>query len=80
MATTITPDAVVTAFGAYYIDAGQSDYNIHQNLREQFVDMEDFTVIDTEDTVLRESNVAFTEVIQSFQKAFTPTQKFKNVQ
>lgn len=71
MATTITSSQVVTDFGAYYIDAGQNENNIHQTLREQFVDMDDFTVVDTEDTVLRETNVAYTEVLQAFQTAFT---------
>ena len=72
MATTITASAVVSAFGAYYIDAGQNESNIHKKLRESFGTKDAFTIVDTEDTVLRESNTAFTEVIQAFQKQFTP--------
>lgn len=72
MATTITSSAVVSAFGAYYIDAGQNENNIHKKLRESFGTKDAFTIIDTEDTVLRESNTAFTEVLQGFQKQFTP--------
>jgi hypothetical protein len=72
MATTITSTQVVTDFGAFYIDAGQNEGNIHQRLRESFETQGAFTIIDTEDTVLRESNTQFTEVLQGFQKAFTP--------
>ena len=69
--TTIDSSAVVAAFGAFYIDAGQGENNIFQRLMEQFGTMSAFRQVATEDTVLRESNVAFTEVLQSFQKAFT---------
>lgn len=72
MATTITSSQVITDFGAYYIDAGQSELQIHDTLRESFVDMGDFTVVETEDTVLREVNTQYAEVLQSFQTAFTP--------
>lgn len=72
MATTITASQVVTDFGAFYIDAGQNETNIHDTLRESFDDMNDFTVVETEDTVLREVNTAYAEVLQSFQTAFTP--------
>jgi hypothetical protein len=72
MPTTITSSEVVTAFGSYYIDAGQNETNIHDTLREQLADLQDFTVVESEDTVLRESNVAYAEQLQSFQTAFTP--------
>ena len=72
MATTITSSQVVTDFGAYFIDAGQNENNIHEMLREDFMDMNDFTVVESEDTVLREVNTAYAEVLQSFQTAFTP--------
>lgn len=72
MATTITSSAVVTQFGDYYLNAGQNENNIHDVLRESFVDTSDFLVIETEDTILRESNVAYAEVLQSFQTGFTP--------
>jgi len=72
MATVITPDAVVSAFGSYYIDNGQNENNIHDTLRETFEDTDDFTVVDSEDTILRETNVQYAEVLQAFQTAFTP--------
>ena len=72
MATTITSASVVSDFGAFYIDAGQNENNIHQRLMEPFGSMDCFRIIETEDTVLREANVAYTEVLQGFQKAFTP--------
>ncbi len=72
MATTITSSSVVTAFGEFYMDNGQNETNIHDTLREQFADQEDFTVVTTEDTILRESNVEYAEVLQAFQTGFTP--------
>ena len=72
MATTITSTQVVADFGAYYINAGQSESNIHDALRESFESMNAFTVVESEDTVLREVNVEYAEVLQSFQTAFTP--------
>ena len=47
MPTTITSAQVVADFGAYFIDAGQNEGNIHDMLREQFVDVNDFTVVET---------------------------------
>jgi hypothetical protein len=72
MATVITATDVVSMFGAYYLNAGQDQNNIHDRLREQFGSQDAFTVIETEDTILRESNTAYAEVLQGFQKAFTP--------
>lgn len=72
MPTTITATEVVSQFGAYYIDAGQNEGNIHKRLRESFGTRDAFTVIDTDQTQLNESNTTFTEVLQSFQTTFTP--------
>jgi hypothetical protein len=72
MATTITSSQVVTDFGAYYINEGQNENNLHDTLRESFDSMGVFTVVDSEDTVLREANVQYSEVLQAFQKTFTP--------
>ena len=73
MATTITSSQVVSDFGAYYIDAGQNENNIHARLMEKFDSLDSFRVIDTQgDTVLREANASYSEVLQSFQKTFTP--------
>jgi len=72
MATTITATDVVNDFGAFYINGGQNEMDIHDTLRESFSDQDDFTVIETEDTVLRAVNTEFTEVLQPFQTGFTP--------
>ena len=72
MATVITSSALVDAFGAYYINSGQNEQNIHNRLREEFGTAEAFRTVDSEDTILREANSGFTEVLQSFQKTFTP--------
>lgn len=72
MATVITSADVVSQFGAFYQDAGQNENNIHDSLRESLSESGDFTMVDTEDTVLREANVQYQEVLQSFQTTFTP--------
>lgn len=72
MATTITSSSVVADFGAYYINAGQNESNIHTVLRERFEEESDFTVVESEDTVLREVNATFGELLQPFQTQFTP--------
>lgn len=72
MPTIITSSQVVSDFGSFFIDAGQDQNNIHDTMREDFADTADFTVVETEDTVLREVNVQYQEVLQSFQTAFTP--------
>lgn len=72
MATTITSSQVVSDFGSYYIDAGQGEQNLHETLRERFDSMNIFTTVQSEDTVLREVNVEYAEVLQSFQTAYTP--------
>lgn len=72
MATVINAASVVSAFGEYYQDNGQGEQDIYQVLRETFESMGLFTVIDSDDTILRSSNVQFSEVLQAFQKAFTP--------
>lgn len=72
MATVINAAQVVADFGAYYINAGQNENDIHNAIREKFDSMSVFTVVDSEDTVLRAANATFAEALQSFQKAFTP--------
>lgn len=72
MPTTITASQVVSDFGAFYIDAGQNESNIHTTLRENFDTQDAFTVVESEDTVLRETNAEFGEIVQAFQTAWTP--------
>ncbi len=71
-ATTITATQVIADFGAYYIDNGQTEEDIHTALQETFESQELFTVIESEDTRLQRVNAAFGEVLQSFQTTFTP--------
>jgi hypothetical protein len=72
MSFTIDSSQVVADYGAYYINNGQNEGNIHTRLMEPFGSMDAFTTVESEDTVLRESNARFTEVLQSFQETFTP--------
>lgn len=73
MSTIISASQVVADFGAFYIDAGQNENNIHSRLMEDFSSLDSFTLIDNgEDTVLRAANTAYSEVLQGFQKTFTP--------
>lgn len=70
--TSITASQVVTDFGAYYIDQGQNQNDIHDRLRESFGSMAAFTIIESDNTVLRAVNTAYAEVLQAFQTAYTP--------
>ena len=72
MPTVINSAAVVADFGAYFIDNGQNEGNIHSRLMEPFGTMDAFSIVETEDTILRASNASYSEVLQSFQKTFTP--------
>ena len=71
-ATTITATDVVTDFGAYYMNNGQTEEDIRTALQETFETQNAFTVIESDDTKLRMVNAAFGEVLQSFQTTFTP--------
>lgn len=70
--TTIDPSAVVSAFGSFYLDAGQGENNIFTRLVEPFGTMSAFTIVETEDTIVRESSTVMGEVVQAYQDAFTP--------
>lgn len=80
--TVITPDDVVSAFGAYYIDQGQNLNSLKNRPFEPFETLEAFTVYPSEETVFRLSDVQFGEILQSYQDTFTPkgSNTFKPVQ
>ena len=67
----ITPEAVVAAFGDYYLDSVQNMSNLHMLPFEEFGTQDAATVIETNDTILREANVEVQEVLQQYQDEFT---------
>lgn len=67
----LTIDDVITAWGEYYLDSGQNLSNLHMLPFEQSNTMEAGTVVETEQTTLREANVETQEVLQQYQDAFT---------
>ena len=69
---TITSSAIVNQWGEYFIDNGQNESDIKDVLRETFQSVNAFTVVQSDDTVLRSSNAEYGEVLQAFQKDFTP--------
>jgi hypothetical protein len=70
--TTIDIDQIIADWGSYYLDHGQNMDNLHMLPYESFETMDAFTVIPTNDTVLRESNVEVTSILQQYQEDFTP--------
>lgn len=80
--TEITVDQIVQDFGDYYLDNGQNMDNLHMLPFESFGTKDIFTIIETDETILRESNVEVTEILQSYQDDFTPKggAEFKPVQ
>ena len=67
----ITIDDVITAFGNDYINSGQNMDNLHMLPFEETDTKEAGTIIETDQTVLREANVAVQEVLQQYQDDFT---------
>jgi len=70
--TEITVDQIIQDFGDFYLDAGQNEANLHMLPFESFGTKDAFTIVPTDDTVLRESNVEVTELLQQYQDEFTP--------
>lgn len=69
----IDNSAVVTDFGNFYIDAGQSLKDIRQMMYKTRSFGEEFTYIPTKDTVLRGINLEGSYHAQAYQEAFTPS-------
>ncbi len=70
--TDITVDQIVQDFGDYYLDSGQNQQNLHMLPFESFETKDAFTIVPTDDTILREGNVEVTEILQQYQDDFTP--------
>ncbi len=70
--TVIDAQEVVDAFGEYYIDEGQNMENLHMLPFEPFGTQEAGTIVETDQTVLRESNVTVQSLLQQYQDEFTP--------
>lgn len=69
----ITVTDIVTQWGDYAQDRGQSEDDINDVLRESLeAELPDFSVVHSDDTILQSSNAAYAEVLQSFQTQFTP--------
>lgn len=80
--TEIDIDQLKADFGDYYLSAGQNLSNLHMLPFESFDTRDAFTIVPTNDTIIRESNVEVEEILQSYQDEFTPKGKveFKPVQ
>lgn len=80
--TEIDIDQLKADFGDYYLSAGQNLNNLHLLPFESFDTRDAFTIVPTNDTIIRESNVEVDEILQSYQDEFTPKGKvaFKPVE
>lgn len=67
----IGADEVVEAWGDYYLDHGQNMNNLHMLPFEESDTQTSGTILPTEETVIREANVEFQEVLQQYQDDFT---------
>lgn len=70
--TVITPDQVIADFGAFYQDGGQSLNDLRMRPFLPFGTLEAFSVIPTNDTILRMSDVQVGEILQAYQDTYTP--------
>jgi len=68
----IIATGIVTAFGAYYLEEGQNMDRLKDALRQKSVTPEVCVPIITESDVYRSANVSLGEIVQGFQKGFTP--------
>lgn len=69
---TIDSAALVAEYGDYYINQGQNAGIIATLLRESFETRDEFTIVNTQDSLLRAVSATFQEVIQAFQRKWTP--------
>lgn len=68
----ITADKIIDQFGNYYINEGQNEKRLLTLLKQKTVTPSHAKPILTDGTVYRFANTHFGEIIQSFQKQFTP--------
>jgi hypothetical protein len=80
--TTVNIDQIIADWGEYYLNEGQNMDQLHMLPFESFDTRDAFTVIPTNDTILRESNIEVTSILQQYQEDFTPkgSMTFKPVQ
>lgn len=72
MANTINAGAIVTAWSEYTNDVGNMDA-VHDAVMNQLeTELDMATVVETDQQILKHSQASFGEVIQAFQKEFTP--------
>lgn len=67
-----TIDEIIAAWGDYYLKNGQNMSNLHTLPMESFGSAEAGYMEETDQTVIREANVRFGEVLQPYQHGFTP--------
>lgn len=70
----MTVAEIISAYGAYYQNAGQGVQSLYQVLKVPFETETAFTPIYTDDTIWRAARATFNKVLQPFQRAFTPIQ------
>lgn len=63
---------IVTAFGAYYLDSGQNKKRILGMLSQGLATPQYCTRIRTDDTIFQLSKLSMGDIVQSFQKGWTP--------
>lgn len=67
----INIDEIVTAYGEHYINEGQNMENLHMLPFEPYGTQDAGTIVETDQTVLREANVEVQEILQQYQDDFT---------
>lgn len=68
---TLDIDDVVTSWGEYYLNSGQNMDNLHMLPFEEYDTQTAGTIVETDQTVLREANVEVQEILQQYQDDFT---------
>lgn len=67
----ITATALKTQYGAFYLDGGQSEKNLFDQVFRTATFDNLFTMVKTNDTIIRNVLVSGAEVLQGYQSAFT---------
>lgn len=70
--TVINIADIINQFGDYYLNSGQNLASIRQKLYYGFESAQDFTLMPTDDTIIRLSESEIGEVLQPYQDTFTP--------
>ncbi len=70
--TTVDIQEIIDSFGSYYLDSGQNEQSLRMRPFEQFGTQDAFTLVPTEDTILRMSSIEVGELLQQYQDDYTP--------